>query len=223
MPSPSLKPLHEQVIVITGASSGIGRQTAISAAKAGAKVVVAARSEGLLHQLVSDIAAGGGEAIFVKCDVSVREEVDAVVTAALAKYGRIDTFINNAGVAMFGRLDETATKDAKRLFDINFFGLVNGCQAALPALKKNDNGGALICLGSQASDDIPPLQGMYAASKHAIKGQHRNTVHFCVHALLTGLTIKTPRIRLLVCLCQAMWTACVWRSRTWISSPSAFL
>jgi NADP-dependent 3-hydroxy acid dehydrogenase YdfG len=172
MPSPSLKPLSEQVVVITGASSGIGRLTAISAAKAGAKVVVTARSEGLLQQLVAEIVAGGGEAIAVTCDVSERAQVDGVVSAALAKFGRIDTFVNNAGVAMFGRLDETDTADAKRLFDVNFFGLVNGCLAALPALKQNANGGALICLGSQASDDMPPLQGMYAASKHAIKGTH---------------------------------------------------
>jgi NADP-dependent 3-hydroxy acid dehydrogenase YdfG len=168
--APQLKPLKDQVMVILGASSGIGRLTAITAAQAGVKVVMAARSEATMHKIADEIRAAGGQALVVACDVTDRAQVDRVASAAVAHFGRIDTWVHSAGVAMFGRLDRTDTADAKRLFDINFFGTVNGCQAALPVLKRNANGGALICLGSEESDDCPPLQGMYCATKHAIKG-----------------------------------------------------
>jgi short-subunit dehydrogenase len=91
-----------------------------------------------------------------------------VAAAAVQKFGRIDTWVNNAGMGLWGRLDETPEADARRLFDINFWGLVNGYSAALPHLKKQ--GGALINLGSEVSDAASPLQGMYVATKHAVKG-----------------------------------------------------
>jgi len=164
----SLKPLNEQVIVITGASSGIGLATAETAAKQGAKVVLAARSEQTMNEVVDRIHQAGGEAIFVACDVSDRAEVAHVAQAAVERFGRIDTWVNNAGLSIYGRLDEISEDDSRRLFDINFWGVVHGCLAALPYLKQN--GGALINVGSEVSEAIVPLQGMYSASKHAVKG-----------------------------------------------------
>ena len=167
----TLKPLNEQVIVITGASSGIGLATAETAAKRRAKLVLAARSEQTLADLVERITAKGGEAIFVECDVADRAQVDAVAGAAIGRFGRIDTWVNNAGLAIYGRLDEVSDADNRRLFDINFWGLVNGSLAALPHLKQNGGpGAALINIGSEVSDAYVPLLGMYTASKHAVKG-----------------------------------------------------
>ena len=168
MAKPKLKPLNEQVIVITGASSGIGLATAETAAAKGAKVVIAARSEETSKEIVDRITANGGEALFVACDVSDRAQVEDVARATVEHFGRIDTWVNNAGQGMYARLDEVTEEDSRRLFDINFWGVVNGSLAALPHLKKQ--GGALINIGSEVSDAYVPLLGMYVASKHAVKG-----------------------------------------------------
>jgi len=164
----SLKPINEQVIVITGASSGIGLATALTAAKKGAKLVLAARSEDTLDDVAQQIASMGGEAIRVGADVGQREQIQKIADAAISRFGRIDTWVNNAGVSIYGRLDEVAEEESRRLFDVNFWGVVNGSLVALPYLKQS--GGALINVGSEVSDAVVPLQGMYSASKHAVKG-----------------------------------------------------
>jgi len=166
--SPALKPISDQVIVITGASSGIGLETARQAAEQRAKVVLAARSKRKLDQVVSEIREVGGNAIAVECDVTDRNQLQRVANEAVAKYGRIDTWVNNAGLGMYGRLDESSEADSRRLFDINYWGVVNGSLVALPFLKKN--GGALINIGSEVSDAFMPLMGVYTATKHAVKG-----------------------------------------------------
>src|SRR3954451_12792060 len=102
----SLKPLNEQVIVITGASSGIGLATAESAAKAGAKVVLASRSEETLQSVVDRLTAAGGQAIWVACDVADRQQVQKVAEEAVSRFGRIDTWVNNAGLSIYGRLED---------------------------------------------------------------------------------------------------------------------
>lgn len=163
-----LKKLADQVIVITGASSGIGLATAETAAQKGAKVVLAARSSETLEEIAKRINDAGGEALAVACDVADRAQVERVAEAAVARFGRIDTWVNDAGIAIYGRLDEVSEEDSRRLFDINFWGLVNGSLAALPLLKRE--GGALINIGSEVSEAAIPLLGMYAASKHAVKG-----------------------------------------------------
>jgi short-subunit dehydrogenase len=163
-----LKPLEDQVIVITGASSGIGLETAKTAAKRGAKVVLGARSEEKLDEAVAEIRQAGGQALAVPTDVASRTEVERLANEAIATFGHIDTWINDAGVAIYGRLDEVSDDDARRLFDVNYWGVVNGSLAALPHLKISH--GALINIGSEASEASLPLLGTYAASKHAVKG-----------------------------------------------------
>jgi NADP-dependent 3-hydroxy acid dehydrogenase YdfG len=165
---PKLKALDEQVIVITGASSGIGLATAQTAAQAGAKLVLAARSEARLAEIACMINAEGGEAIHVVADVGCEGDVRRIADAAIDRFGRIDTWVNDAGVAIYGRLDEVDDADSRRLFDTNFWGVVYGSLVAMPHLRRN--GGALINLGSEVSDAVVPLQGMYSASKHAVKG-----------------------------------------------------
>ena len=166
--STKLKRIQDQVVVVTGASSGIGLATAELLAEKGATVVLAARSDETLDDVVSRIAARGGTAAAVPCDVTDRGQVDRLAAETVRRFGRIDTWVNNAGVGLWGRLDETPEADARKLFDVNFWGLVNGCLAALPHLKRQ--GGALVNVGSEVSDAASPLQGMYVASKHAVKG-----------------------------------------------------
>lgn len=163
-----LKPLDQQVIVITGASSGIGLCTALAAASQGASVVLVARSENVLKECCDQITAHGKKALCCVADVSDRADMDRVAATTVERFGRIDTWVNDAGVAIYGKLDEVADQDSRRLFDINFWGVVNGSLAALPYLEKT--GGALINIGSEVSDAVVPLQGMYSASKHAVKG-----------------------------------------------------
>src|SRR3954453_6698455 len=100
--SVSLKPVQEQVIVITGASSGIGLATALKAAERGARLVLAARSEQTLNELADGITRAGGETVAVTADVGNRPELERVAETALSRFGRIDTWINNAGVSIYG-------------------------------------------------------------------------------------------------------------------------
>jgi short-subunit dehydrogenase len=165
---PHLKPLNEQAVVITGASSGIGLATAEAAAERGAKVVLVARSEHALQKLADRITEQGDTAVAVPCDVSDRRQVEQVANTAIAHFGRIDTWINNAGQGIYGRLDEVSEDDSRRLFDINFWGVVNGSLIALRHLRCH--GGAIINVGSEVSEAYVPLLGMYTASKHAVKG-----------------------------------------------------
>jgi NAD(P)-dependent dehydrogenase (short-subunit alcohol dehydrogenase family) len=162
------KPIAEQVIVITGASSGIGLATARAAARQGAKVVLSARNERDLEHEASRIRREGGEAIGVRADVTAYHEVEALAQRAVAEYGRIDTWVNNAAVSAYAPFREQALDDVRRILDVNFLGQVHGAKAALPHLERS--GGALICVGSALSDRGVPLQGAYCASKHALKG-----------------------------------------------------
>jgi len=164
----SLKPLNQQVIVLTGASSGIGLSTAKLAAERGAKVVLIARSEETLKKLVAEILEAGGDAIYFAVDVADREKMQAAAREAVEHFGRIDTWVNDAGVSIYGRMDEVSDSDSRRLFETNFWGVANGSFAALPYLRAH--GGSLINVGSEVSEAIVPLQGMYSASKHAVKG-----------------------------------------------------
>jgi short-subunit dehydrogenase len=166
--TPSLKPVSEQVIVITGASSGIGLATARAAAERGAKLALGARSQETMDVVVKELRSRNVEVINVRTDVSRREDLEQLANRALIEFGRIDTWVNNAGVSIYGHLDEVSEEDSRRLFDVNFWGVVNGSLIALPHLKRSR--GALINVGSEVSDAVVPLQGMYSASKHAVKG-----------------------------------------------------
>lgn len=163
-----LKPIEQQVILITGASSGIGLLTAQTAASLGAKVILLARNEEALNNAAADIVNAGGEAIAVVADVADKEAFRAAVDKGIARFGRIDTWVNDAGVGMWGKVTEDHLEDEKRLFETNFWGVVHGSRLAVEYLR--DNGGAILNLGSVVSDVAIPPQGMYSASKHAVLG-----------------------------------------------------
>ena len=162
------KPLREQVVVITGASSGIGLATARMAAKRGARVVLAARSGDVLERVATEIEAEGGRAVHVTADVGRREDVQAIADEARTSFGGFDTWVNVAGLTVYGPLREIDYADHERLIQTNLWGTVNGSLIAVEHLRKR--GGALINVGSIASDLAFPFQGLYATSKHAVKG-----------------------------------------------------
>ena len=170
-----LKPIEQQVIVITGASSGIGLTTAREAARRGARLVLVARSEQALRQLEEELNRAGHEALAVVCDVGNEDDVRRVVEAAVTRFGGFDTWINDAGVSVYGKILQIPADDHHRMFQTNFWGLVHGSLAAARHFRErfeNDGrfGGAIINLGSVVSDRAVPLLGMYSASKHAVKG-----------------------------------------------------
>ena len=162
------KRLRDQVIVITGASSGIGLATARMAAARGARVVLTSRNERDLRVAVEEIQMRGGRATYVVADVAASEEIDRVADVAIRDFGSFDTWVNNAGISIYGRLTDVPMDDKRRLFETNFWGVVNGCRAAVRHFR--DHGGTIVNIGSVVSDRAIPLQGMYSASKHAVLG-----------------------------------------------------
>ncbi|MFL5242996.1 MAG: SDR family oxidoreductase [Gemmataceae bacterium] len=167
-----LKKLADQVIVITGASSGIGLATARMAARRGAKLVLAARNEDALRQLTDEINQGGGQAVYVAADVGNEDDVRTIASTAVGHFGGFDTWINDAGVGIYGMLLDVPVADSRRLFETNFWGVVYGSLEAARRLRGRQGpfGGAIINIGSEVSDRASPLLGMYSASKHAVKG-----------------------------------------------------
>jgi short-subunit dehydrogenase len=164
----TLKKLNQQVLVITGATSGIGLVTARMAADRGAKLVLVSRNEKALKQLCEEIAARGTKATYVVADVGNLEDVAGVAEKALERFGSIDTWINNAGVSAYGGILQIPIEDQRRIFETNYWGVVYGSRVACESLRAT--GGALINIGSVLSDRAIPLQGPYSASKHAVKG-----------------------------------------------------
>jgi short-subunit dehydrogenase len=162
-----LLPIGEQVMVITGASSGIGLVTAKQAAAQGACVVLNARNEDDLACAVGEIRDAGGRAIHVAGDVSVPDTVERIAEAAVGEFGHVDTWVNNAAVSLYGRVTHLPIAEMRRQMDINYWGQVYGSLTAVRHLR--DRGGALINVGSALSDRAIPLQGNYCAAKHALK------------------------------------------------------
>lgn len=164
-----LKPISQQVVVVVGASSGIGRITAIEFAKRGAKVVVSARSQTGLDSLVSEIQAFGGKAIAIVADVSDFDRVKAIADLAVSTYGRLDTWVHAAATAIFAKFEQISPEEFKRVIDVNLMGQVYGAMVALPHLKREGRG-ALIHISSVEARRAIPLQSPYSASKQGLEG-----------------------------------------------------
>ncbi|RUO27081.1 short-chain dehydrogenase [Aliidiomarina minuta] len=163
------KKLSEQVVVITGASSGIGLCTAKKAVEQGAKVVLAARNEDALKEICDELNEEGTNAVYVAADVGDEEDVQAIADKAIETFGGFDTWINNAGVVVYSELEDLPMKDHQRIFQTNYWGVVYGSQAAQNHFKQRDGGGVIINVGSINSQMPVPILGAYSASKAAVK------------------------------------------------------
>lgn len=160
---------ENKVVLITGATSGIGKVSALAFAKAGAKVIVSGRREAEGQAVVAEIKAGGGEAAFVKADVAVEADVAALVAKTVATYGRLDVAFNNAGVELTGAIVDANEADYRRVFDINVWGVLTSMKHEIPVMLKQ-GGGVIINTSSVAGHVGLSGAGVYVASKHAVEG-----------------------------------------------------
>lgn len=161
-----LKHLSEQVMVITGATGGIGLTTARMAASRGARLVLAADSATALGQMAAELRRHGTVVVTITADAARQADVARIGMAAIERFGRVDTWINHAGTL---NCAPVSLEDKQRLFQTNFWGVVHGSLEAVRHMKTR-GGGALINLGSDLSERAVSMQGMYPASKHAVKG-----------------------------------------------------
>jgi len=162
------KPLSEQVVLVTGASSGLGRAIARGAGERGAKVVVTARNGEALENCVAEIERFGSEALAVPGDCADREQVERVVGRAVERFGRIDTYVANAIVTVYSEVERLEPAELRRVMDVNFFGVVYGFWAVLPHLRESK--GTFLHVSSALAYRGIPLQAAYCASKAALRG-----------------------------------------------------
>ncbi|PZG10248.1 SDR family oxidoreductase [Nonomuraea aridisoli] len=160
--------LNDKVVVITGASSGIGRATALAFAAKGAAVVLGARGQEALEQTVRECVRRGGRAVAVPTDVSDAHAVQRLAGQAAARFGGVDVWVNCAAVTLFGPFDQVPLEDFRRVLDVNIMGYVHGARAALPHLRQR-GGGLLVNVSSIAGAVAQPYAHAYTMSKHAIQ------------------------------------------------------
>lgn len=157
-----------KVIVITGASSGIGKTIAMELAKHGARVVLGARRALQLEELAEDIKSRGGEASFTTIDVKNKADLLRLADKAVEQYGKLDVMVNNAGISQLSRIDDLDIEGWEEMIDINLKGVLYGMAAAIPVFKQQQ-AGHIINIISTAGLKITPMMGVYAATKNAVR------------------------------------------------------
>jgi short-subunit dehydrogenase len=175
-------------ILLTGASEGIGRATALALAREGATVVLTARSEDKLREVAADIEPLSGRAVIIPADLAQPAERARLVEETLAAVGQIDILINNAGLGMEARIGEIALDDARHLMEVNFIAPLDLMQRVLPAMRQR-NAGQIVNISSIVSHRATPLQSIYCASKYALNG-----LSDALRAELVGTTIRVTDI-----------------------------
>ncbi|MDT3428683.1 NADP-dependent 3-hydroxy acid dehydrogenase YdfG [Paenibacillus forsythiae] len=186
--------IQSKVVIITGASSGIGEATAKLLAQNGAKVVLAARREERLHAIVDEIKQGGGDAYSVKADVVSAEDMQKLAKFTLNTYGRIDVLINNAGIMPNSNLSELRVEEWDQMIDVNIKGVLYGIAAVLPTMREQQSG-HIINLSSTAGYHVAPRSAVYSATKFAVRAiseglrlEESPTSHIRSTVIAPGLT-----------------------------------
>jgi NAD(P)-dependent dehydrogenase (short-subunit alcohol dehydrogenase family) len=164
------KSVSEQVVVVTGASAGVGRAIARAFGAAGAKVALIARTEEPLRNCAREIEEAGGEALVLPLDVADAAAVEAAAAATVRRFGRLDTWVNDAMVSVFSRAWEMTPAEFERVTAVNYLGSVYGTLAALRHMRGQEDGGGIIQIGSALVYRSIPLQSAYCASKAAMRG-----------------------------------------------------
>jgi len=182
--------IADKTFVVTGASSGFGRGVALRLGAAGANVVVAARSVDALAAVASELTAAGGRALVVAADVADRGDIERLMAAAVARFGRVDVWINNAGVGAIGRFDDIPLEDHARLIDINLKGVIYGSHVALRQFRAQGTG-VLVNIGSVESQVPLAYQASYAASKAGVLSLGRTLNEELRLAGLSGVHVVT--------------------------------
>src|SRR4051812_3629498 len=163
------RPLRDQVVVVTGASSGIGRATAALLCEKGAAVVLAARNREALENAAAESERAGGRALAVVTDVAEWDQVQALAAAAVQRFGRIDTWVNNAAISAYGTVEQMEVDEVQRIVQVNLMGQVHGMKAALAQMRVQGQG-TIINVASALAERAVPLQAAYCATKHGLKG-----------------------------------------------------
>lgn len=153
--------------IVTGASSGIGRATAIELANKGANVVLAARSRDKLEALADEMGGSAHQTLVVPADVTERFSVEALVRRTVEEYDAVDILVNNAGMGLYAPITGGSLENMRRLFDVNYFGAIHCMQAVVPYML-SQGGGHIVNVASVAGKISPPYMGTYAATKHAL-------------------------------------------------------
>jgi len=161
--------LRNRVVVITGASSGIGREAARLFGRQGSHVVVAARRRERLEELASELEAAGAQCLAVPTDVGRQDQVQRLLDATLEHFGRVDVWVNNAGAGLAGPIEATTLEDLQQILDVNFMGVFHGCHAALQQMRRQE-GGHIINVSSLITRFPLPFHGAYTAAKCAVNG-----------------------------------------------------
>ncbi len=192
------RPLNEQVVVITGASTGVGREAATQCGQRGAAVVLAARNERALEEAAREVERLGGRAHVVPTDMAEWPRVERLARAAVERFGRIDTWVNAAAATAYGTVEELTVEEIERVIQVILLGEIYGMKAALPHLKRQGHG-TIINVASALAVRGVPLQAAYCAAKHGIKGfteslrlelaHERSGIHV---TLLLPSSINTP-------------------------------
>jgi short-subunit dehydrogenase len=191
-----------QVVVITGASSGIGRATALAFAARGANVVLAARREAALREVATEVEQGGGQALVVPTDTADEAAVESLARQAVERFGRIDIWVNNAAVGLYARFEDAPSADYRRVIETNLFGYIHGARAALPLFYRQGHG-VLINNASVMGKVPAPYTSAYVVSKHGVRALGESLrqeillagadrVHVCT---VLPATIDTPFFR----------------------------
>jgi NADP-dependent 3-hydroxy acid dehydrogenase YdfG len=202
-----LENVKSKVVIITGASSGIGEATAKLLAQKGAKLVLAARREDRLQAIVNEIKQEGGEAVYIKADVVSSEDMQKMAQFALKQYGRIDVLVNNAGVMPVSKLHELRIAEWDQMIDVNIKGVLYGIAAVLPTMREQQSG-HIINVSSVAGHVVSPNSAVYSATKFAVRAiteglrqEESPTSHIRTTIISPGVvesellnTVKSPEV-----------------------------